>query len=177
MIQSRAKTVEIAAKIFRLVVQSLRRDVIRRPPNLILRFRILPGCHRQTKIADLRRRFVREKNVARLHVAMNKSLLMRGPQTPCDLNPGIQNLPFIHAPLLRHPVVETSLIHQLHHEIELAVVAARRKNLDDMRIVHRRRGAGFLLEPLDFARIGAQFRSEQLERDESIQPSVARLVN
>jgi len=57
------------------------------------------------------------------------------------------------------------------------MVGSRRKNLDDVRVIHRRGGARLLFEPADLRRIGAQLGPEKLERDETIQPGVARLVN
>ena len=108
---------------------------------------------------------------------MDQALLVRGSQTARDLDAGIEHLRFPHPSLLRHPVVEASLVDQLHHEIELAMVRARGKNLDDVRIVHRRGGARFVFQPPDFVWIGAQFRAQNFERDKSIQPRVARFVD
>lgn len=93
------------------------------------------------------------------------------------MNARIQNVRFGQAPPLRHSIVQASLVDQLHHQIKLAVIGARGENLDDMRIVHGRGGARFLFEAADLGWIGAQFRPENLERDEAIQTSVPRLVN
>jgi O-acetylhomoserine/O-acetylserine sulfhydrylase-like pyridoxal-dependent enzyme len=120
---------------------------------------------------------VGKENVARFDVAMNEPLFLRRAQTARDLDPGVEHGGFRHAPLFRHPIVETSLIHQLHHEIELAVIGARRENLDDMRIVNGGGGARFLFQPRNLRRIGAQLGPKELQGDGTIQPRIPRFVN
>ena len=73
MKQSGSKTVDIAAKIFRLIVQPFRRDVIRRAPDFAASFTRLGRHAREPKVADLCHVFVREKNVRRLDVAVNQT--------------------------------------------------------------------------------------------------------
>ena len=70
MKKSGPETVNVAPEIVRLIVQSFRRDVVRRTPNFATCF----GCYSsQSEIADLGHVFVGEKNVGRLHVAMNQA--------------------------------------------------------------------------------------------------------
>src|SRR4051794_36109057 len=66
--ERRAETVDVAAEIFRLTLQSFRCNVIRRAPNFAARFR---GDSSQSEVADLREMLIGKKNVRRLHVAMN----------------------------------------------------------------------------------------------------------
>ena len=69
------------------------------------------------------------------------------------------------------------MIDQFDDEIKLTVIDARRKNLHDMRMINGCGGASFLLETASFSGIGAQFLSQNFQRDHPFQTRVSRFVN
>ncbi len=102
---------------------------------------------------------------------------MRRLQTAGDLDPGAQDLRFRELRVLRHAVVEAAVIDQFHHEIDLVVGVTGGVNLDDVGMIDRGGQARFLFETGGFNRIGAQFFAEQFQRDETIEPRVARFID
>jgi len=77
MKQRCAKAVNVAANVFRLVAESLRRDIGRRSPEHTIAPRILRllCCEGgEAEVANLCRLFIGKQNVGRLHVSMNQAL-------------------------------------------------------------------------------------------------------
>jgi hypothetical protein len=72
-------------------------------------------------------------------------------------------------------IVETSLIDQLHDKIKLTMVAPKRENLHDMRMIHRGSDARFLLQLRGVTRFG--IAPQKFQRDEAIQSGASRFVN
>src|SRR6476659_6534361 len=57
------------------------------------------------------------------------------------------------------------------------MILADREDLDHMRILNRRRDARFLLQLGVEGNVVSEFPAQQLERDEAIEPGIARFVN
>src|SRR5512132_3377181 len=77
MKQRCAEAVNVAAKVLRLVPQSLGRDIRRRSPDHAIALyilRILRCKGGEAEVANLRRLFIDKQNVGRLHVSMNQTL-------------------------------------------------------------------------------------------------------
>ena len=124
MEKSCTETVDIAAEIFRPVAQSLRRDVVWRPPNLSSGFGPFP-CHAcQTEVADLGGVFVSKQDVGRLYIAMDKTLLVGRTQPSCDLNPALKDLLLWQLFPFFNEIIEAPMIDQLHHHIKLPVISS-----------------------------------------------------
>ena len=70
------ETINIAAKIFRLIIQPFRRDVIRRAPDGAASLHMRLGNSCQTEITDLRHPFFVEQNIGRFDVAMDQPFLV-----------------------------------------------------------------------------------------------------
>lgn len=62
---------------------------------------------------------------------MNEPFLVRPPQTARNLNPRPEDLRFRQSLVLRHQVVETFVLDQFHHQIKLAMIRARGKDLHE----------------------------------------------
>src|SRR5437867_6260779 len=104
MKKSGPETVNVAPEIFRLIVQSFRRDVVRGTPNFATCF----SCYSsQSEIADLGHVFVGKKNVGRLHVAMNQAFSICRAQAFGGLNARLQHLLFRQTGMLFDEIVET----------------------------------------------------------------------
>ena len=67
--------------------------------------------------------FVGEKNVGRLHIAMNQALGISRAQTFGRLNPGLQHLFLGQTRMLFDEIVETSSLNQFHYQIKLAMIS------------------------------------------------------
>src|SRR2546423_8487340 len=118
MKQRCAETVDIPAKTFGLMVQPFRCDVERSSPNLATRF---GRCSGQPEVPHLCEMLVCEKYVGRLHVTVNQTFCVRCAQPLRRLNTNFQYLFFAEALLLLDQIIETSALHQFHHEIKLPV--------------------------------------------------------
>src|SRR3954470_4013618 len=81
MEKRRAQAIYITAKIFRLVFQTLRRDIIGRAPNFTARLRFFRGNASQAEIANLRRVCAGVESVRRFDVAMHQAFGIRRAQT------------------------------------------------------------------------------------------------
>jgi hypothetical protein len=69
------------------------------------------------------------------------------------------------------------MIDQLHNEVELIVVYSRRKNLNDIWVIGRRRHTRFLLQLRAVIDFLPEIFPQQLQRHETIQQCIPRLVN
>ena len=172
-----AKAVHVAPEIFRVMIQFFGRHVIGRSPDLILRFLRLLQRHRETKVHDLRRVRVREKNIAGLHVAVNQPGLNCGAQPHRRLDADLQHLDFRDSPLQVHEVVKGAFVHQLHGDVILAVVAPEREDLHDIGMIDRRGNLRLGFELLDVFLILAELFPQKLQGDDAVQIDIARPVN
>lgn len=138
---------------------------------------MLPRGDGKAEVADLCGLGVGEKNVGRFDVAVNEAFLVRGLQTFCDLDGGAQDLRLGDTRVLRHEIVEAAVIDQFHDEIDLIVRVTGGINLHDVRMIDRGGEAGFLFEARGFGGIGTEFFAQKFERNEAIEPGVARFVD
>src|SRR5437667_11547437 len=100
----------------------------------------------EAEVANLCGLFIDKQNVGRLHVSMDQTLPVSCTQASCNLDPDVENLLFRQAALRLDEIVETSVIHQLHHHIKLAVVSSQREYLNDVGMIHRGSNARLLLQ-------------------------------
>src|SRR5437868_12949447 len=89
-----AETVNVAAKIFGLIVQSFRRDVIRGTPDGATGLRVRLDDSSQAEIADLRHSLLVDQYIGRFDVAMYLPLLISRAQPTRDLDPRSQHVRF-----------------------------------------------------------------------------------
>ena len=173
-----AQAVNVASEILGIMVQLFRGDIIRRPPDFPAGF-FLRLFQRQgeTEVHDLGRVRVGKKDVARLHVAVNQARLVGGVQTRRNLGSDLQHLRLGDAALQVHQVIERTLVHQLHRDVILSVVASERKDLHHVGMIHRSRDLRLRLQFFDVVLIRAELPAQQLERDDAVQVHVPRPVN
>ncbi len=176
MKQRRAKAVNVAANVLRLVAQSLGGDISRRPPDHSIALWILRCERSEPEVANLRRLLVDKQNVGRLHVSMNQTLPVSCAKSSRDLNANVEHLVFLQATLRLHQIVETSMIDQLHHHVKLAVVHSQREYLHDIGMIYGSRNARFLLQLNITIRFAAKIPVQQFERNEPLQLRVTRLI-
>ena len=169
MEKRRAEAVDVAAKILRRVVQSLRCDIIGRPPNLTSIFRALRRHAREAEVADLRRVFVDEEDVRGFDVAMNEPFCIRRPQAFRDLNAGLKHLFFRQMFSLLYKIIQAAVIDQLHHQIKLPVIGTRRKNLYHIGVINRCRYTRFLLQLFGLIDPAFQILAQQFQRDQALE--------
>jgi hypothetical protein len=144
-----AKAVNVAAKVLRLAVQSLGRDIRRRSPDhavALYILRILRGKRGEAKVANLHRLFIDKQNVCRLYVSMNQPLAVSRAKASRDLDANVEHLVFRHAALHLHEIVKTPVIDQFHHHVKLAVVRSQGEDLNNIGMIYRCRDACFLLQ-------------------------------
>ncbi len=175
MEERRPETVEIAPEILRFPGQPLRRYIIRRAPDFPLGLRVLLRQQRETEVHDLRVVRVGEKNVPRLDVAMHQASGERRLQALRHLEADLQHPQLRDALLVLDPIIQAPAIHQLHHDVELPVIPPDREHLHHMRMLDRRRDSRFILELLGKRLVAGKLPPEQLQRDEPMQPQIARL--
>ena len=160
-----AQAVDIAAKIFRFVIEPLRRDVIRGAPNLTARAGFFRQHASQTEVDNLGGVRVGEENVARFDITVNQPLFRRRFESLRDLRPDLEHLRLGNAILHRHQVVEGTFFDQLHSEVKLAVRLAEGIDADHVRMIDRGGDARLLFElgPLVFT--CAHFTTQDFQGD------------
>src|ERR1044071_137430 len=117
-----AKAVNVAANVLRLIAQSLRGHIRRRPPDHATALCILRCKGSEAEGANLRRLFIDKQNVGRLHISMNQTLPLSCAKSSRYLDANIEHLVFRHPALRFDKIVKTSMIDQFHHYIKLTVV-------------------------------------------------------
>src|SRR4030095_13234709 len=168
MKQRCAKAVNVAANVLRLIAQSLRRDIRRRPPDHAVAMWILRCECSEAEVADLRRLLVDEQNVGRLHVSMNQTLPVSCAKSSRDLDANVEHLVFRHPALRLDEIIETSTIDQFHNDIKLAVVHSQREYLHDVGMIHRGSNARLLLQLSMTIRFATKILVQQFECDEPL---------
>ena len=71
--------------------------------------------------------------------------------------------------LLLDEIIQTPAIHQLHDQIELAVVLTGRENLDDVGVINRCRNARLLLQAGGVINLVTKILAQKLQSNETIQ--------
>jgi len=108
---------------------------------------------------------------------VDQSDALRGLQALGDLDRDFERLAFRNALLLKHQIVETSLVHDFHRDVVNAVVFAEGENFHDMRMIDRCGDLRFVVELREKLRIAAELAAQQLDRDGPVQVHVGRFVN
>src|SRR5205823_3443043 len=171
-----AQTVNVAAEVLGVVVQSFRRDIFRGSPNDTdsPTLRCAAG---KTKVADFCCVFIDKQNISRLHITVNQASPLRSTQSPCNLDANLEHSLFWQPRLQRHEIVEASLIDQFHYHIELAVIRSRIEYLYHIRMIHGGGNARLFLQSSFMILLTAEISAQQLQRHEPIQLHIARLIN
>ena len=118
-----------------------------------------------------------DQQVPRLDVPVHQPLTVRGIQRPRGLAQQEQRgLRLQAAPLLDH-LPQVSPGHVPHRDIQQLILGAHVVDRDHVRVVQRRGDPGLLQEPGPEHVIGSQLRRQHLQRDDTAQPQVLRLVD
>ena len=120
-----------------------------------------------------------EHHVAGFEIAVDDTRTMRRVERCCDRNRDSQRLPERKGTVAgsRQPIFERFAIKVLHHEERRSLVAPDVEQRADIRVAQRRNDAGFAVEALAELGIVSERRRQDLDRDRSIEPGVAGLVN
>src|SRR5262245_47038977 len=131
---------------------------------LVYAAKLLRSEFRQTEIEDLHPPVVRDKQVFRLEVAMDDAFGMRGGQPFGNLPRVINRLSLSDWALL-YQLAQFFAFEQLGHDIRRAFMRTDIVNREDVRVVERRGGAGFLLEAAQTIRIHGELGRKHFDSD------------
>src|SRR5262249_42316282 len=118
----------------------------------------------QTEIEDLHPPVVHDEQVLRLQVTMDDAFGMRGGQSLGDLPRVIDSLSRSDCALF-YQFAQLLAFEQFGDDIGRAFMRADVVNREDVRVVERRGGAGFLLEAAQAIRIPGELGGQQLDGD------------
>ena len=131
----------------------------------------------EPKVHQFGRVSIREKNVARLDIAMDE-VVFEGRLEPLgDLDPNFQHLRLWQAALDAHEIVERAFLGEFHRQVKLTVVFAKREDLDHVRMIDRGGDAGFFFQPGAFFGVGAAFLLQDFQGDFPVESAIHGLVN
>jgi hypothetical protein len=191
LVDDRAKRKNVAARVGRVAFELFRRHVLQRAGD-----RAFPGNLRRThcrlgvgrRIGEERpRRFgqseveqlharLRDHHVRRLEIAMDDAVAVRGVQRVGNLDGVAQRLRHRHG-ASGQPRRQRLAVEQLHHEVLDIAGAADVVERADVGMRELRDRARFALESLARVRRRGEIAGQHFDRDETIEPRVARLVD
>src|SRR5215813_9871336 len=131
---------------------------------LVYAVKMLPVEFSKTEIEDLHPPVVRDEQVLRLQVTMDDAFGMRGGQSLGDLPRVIDSLSRSDCALF-YQFAQLLAFEQFGDDIGRAFMRADVVNREDVRVVERRGGAGFLLEAAQAVRIPGELGGQQLDGD------------
>src|SRR5262249_52851369 len=131
---------------------------------LVYAVKMLPVEFSKTEIEDLHPPVVRDEQVLRLQVTMDDAFGMRGGQSLGDLPRVIDSLSRSDCALL-YQLAQLFAFEQLSHDVGRAFMRADVVNREDVRVVKRRGGAGFLLEAAQAIRIPGELGGQYFDGD------------
>ncbi len=170
VVKRRTKRIHIRAKIERLFLHLLRRNVIGRAPDFL---RIL--LHRgEAEVNELRIAIRVEKNILGLHIAVDDTLVGRALKRKRRLLANLENA--LNVSLARrgvHEREERTARGKLHCDVGHALADAVAVDLNDVRVNEARGGLRLLLKLLNKCRVCAEFLQHDLDGDRAIEHFVA----
>ena len=136
--------------------------------------RLADGRLRDAEVGDLHAPTRREQHVARLHVAVDDTVVVGVCQRVGDLRPDRRHLGRRQRTALLELGPQAAALHELHHDEGLGA-AAPVVDADHVGVVQARRGTGFALEPLRRGR--GEGGGGHLDRHRPFEQAVAGAVH
>ena len=131
---------------------------------------------RDSEVGDLHATVLIDKQILRLDVAMHDAVLMRVLQRLADRRHDRQGL-LRRKPAELHRLAQIHSVHEFHDQEIQPVAFSKLMHGDNIRMVQRGERLRLLHESLLERRVGDALRGEELQRDETIESFLPRLVN
>jgi hypothetical protein len=181
-VQQAAQRVHVGAMVDIGAGELLRRDVLERADHLAGDRQAALRTHqrypevRQVRVL-LAAQALRDEDVGRLHVAVDERPRVSGIERGGDLLDDRDCARGLERPVAPQDALEIQPGDVAHDDVEATLVLVGGVDRDDMRLVERCRDARLGLEACSESRVGGYLRAEDLERDMSAEPLVARQVH
>ena len=140
------------------------------------RVRIRPDQLREAEVGDLHAAVAIEQHVLRLDVAVHDAAVVRELQRVADLRDDAQRLRGRQPSRALH-LPQVHAVDELHQQVVQAARLAEVVDGDDVRVLKAREGARLAREALGEARVARDGGRQNLERDQSVEPRLPRLVD
>src|SRR5688572_14239486 len=126
------------------------------------------GLLREAQVAELRPARRRQHDVLGLDVAVDDAVLVGVGQGAGDLDADLQAALLVEPPILLHEAGDGSAVHELHHEVVVAVRLADVDARDDVLVVQLGHRARLAQEPLDEHAVLGVAGGEDLDGDDAV---------
>src|SRR5271154_6324290 len=132
------------------------------------------GQLRQTEVKNLHAPVASDENVFRLQIAVDDSLVMCRSETARDLLGSFNRLAQRHS---AQPVAQSLPFKKLRHQVRRALMLAKIVNGEDVGMIQRGDGLRLLLEAPQSLGIAGESSRQNLNRNVTVEPRVARPIH